>query len=67
METPTINRKKGKTKSVGVQPSQGGCRKGGKTWFQVPGVFTKIIRAIVIPRKASKAVNRFVIFCGFRL
>ena len=31
MDTPTINKKKGKTKSVGVQPSHGAWRKGGKT------------------------------------
>ena len=28
METPTMNKKKGKIKSVGVQPCQAACSKG---------------------------------------
>jgi hypothetical protein len=31
METPTINKKKGNTKSVGVTPCQSACLNGGKT------------------------------------
>ena len=31
METPTINKKKGKTKSVGVQPFHLECNKGAYT------------------------------------
>lgn len=58
--TPTINKKNGKTQSVGVQPCQGAWRKGGYTYSQVPGVFTKIIPAIVIPRKTSSATSRLL-------
>ena len=43
----------GKTKSANVQPVQYACISGGKTALQSPGLFTRIIAAIVIPRKTS--------------
>ena len=52
---PIMNKKKGKTKSVGVQPCQSACNNGAYTCAQEPGVLTKIIKAIVIPLKASSA------------
>jgi hypothetical protein len=50
---PTAKRKKGNTKSVGVQPCHGACSKGGYIYFQDPGLLTKIIKATVAPRKTS--------------
>src|SRR5215813_9236588 len=58
METPTIKRKKGKIKSANVQPSQAACWRGGKTWSQSPASFTRIMPAMVRPRKASSESNR---------
>ena len=43
METPTIKRKKGKTKSVGVAPCHSACSKGAYTCDQLPGSLTIII------------------------
>ena len=57
METPTINKKKGKTKSVGVTPCHSACLKGANTYFQLPGSLTTIIAAIVNPLKKSKEIN----------
>ena len=54
MALPTANKKKGNTKSVGVQPCQLACPKGLKICPQLPGLFTKIIRATVAPLKTSK-------------
>jgi hypothetical protein len=53
MALPTANRKKGKTKSVGVQPCQLAWAKGLKVLAQEPGLFTKIINATVAPLKTS--------------
>lgn len=53
METPIINIKEGKTRSVKVKPCQIACRRGAYTNSPVPGVFTIIIKAIVRPRKKS--------------
>ena len=53
---PTMNRKKGKTRSVGVQPLHAACFKGEKTLPQDPGLLTKIIPAIVMPLSTSRAV-----------
>src|SRR5690606_33249548 len=50
---PTANRKKGKTKSVGVQPCHGACFNGANICDQVPGLLTKIIKATVAPLKTS--------------
>ena len=55
---PTMNRKKGNTKSVGVQPCHSACSSGGYTCFQLPGLFTRIIEAIAIPRKTSRDFKR---------
>src|SRR4028119_425971 len=55
---PTINRKKGNTKSVGVQPCHSACSSGGYTCSQLPGLFTRIIEAIAIPRKTSRDFKR---------
>lgn len=61
---PTANRKNGKTRSVGVQPSQGACFSGAYTYFPLPGVLTSTIPAMVIPRKMSRARNRFDGLCS---
>lgn len=53
---PTINRKKGKTRSVGVAPCHAAWRKGENIFAHDPGLLTKIIPAIVIPRKTSSAI-----------
>ena len=53
MALPTANKKKGKTKSVGVQPCQLAWAKGLKVLAQEPGLFTKIISATVAPLKTS--------------
>ena len=50
---PTANKKKGKTKSVGVTPCQPACSNGGNICAQLPGLFTKIIRATVAPLNIS--------------
>jgi len=55
--TPEIKRKEGNTRSVGVHPCHGACRSGAKTWVQVPGVFTIIIKATVIPLKTSSDIS----------
>jgi hypothetical protein len=55
IETPTTNRKKGKTKSVGVHPCQLECSKGAKMCPQLPGVFTVIMVAMVMPLRTSSA------------
>jgi hypothetical protein len=57
IEIPTINKKKGKTKSVGVTPCQSACLRGGKTYDQLPGSFTTIIAAIVTPLKKSREIS----------
>src|SRR5690606_7399465 len=54
MAFPTAKRKKGKTRSVGVQPCQGACFKGENICDHVPGLLTNIIKATVAPRKTSK-------------
>ena len=50
---PTANKKKGKTKSVGVRPCQLACARGLKICPQEPGLFTKIMRATVAPLNTS--------------
>ena len=51
---PTANKKKGKTRSVGVQPCQGAWASGAYKLDQLPGLFTKIIKATVAPRNTSR-------------
>ena len=51
---PTANKKKGNTKSVGVQPCQGACSSGPKICAQDPGLLTRIISATVAPLKTSR-------------
>jgi hypothetical protein len=58
MATPTMNRKKGKITSVGVQPCQSAWRNGEYTACHVPGLLTTTIAAIVSPRKASSERSR---------
>ena len=55
MALPTANKKKGKTKSVGVHPCQLACAKGLNICPQEPGLFTRIIKATVAPLKTSNA------------
>ena len=58
MALPTAKRKNGKTRSVGVQPSQGACFNGPYICPQSPGLFTRIMRQTVAPRKISRAWKR---------
>src|SRR5579871_3432300 len=58
IDTPTMNRNDGKTRSVAVQPSQGACFSGSYTACHDPGLLTRIIPASVIPRKASSESSR---------
>src|SRR6185437_3990822 len=59
MALPTANKKEGKTRSVGVKPNQTACSRGGNAVAPLPGVFTMIIKQIVIPRNTSSERNRF--------
>ena len=59
IETPMINIKKGKTKSVGVNPFHSAWRNGAYTYFQEPGLFTMIMPAMVSPRITSSESNLF--------
>ena len=52
---PTIMRKNGNTRSVGVHPLQAACLSGGKIELHVPGLFTSIMPATVIPLRTSSA------------
>ena len=55
MAFPTANKKNGNTRSVGVQPCHPAWSKGGYMYFQLPGLFTSIIKATVAPLNTSKA------------
>jgi hypothetical protein len=57
MAFPMANKKEGNTKSVGVKPCQSACKKGAKVWAPSPGVFTMIIKQMVIPLKTSSDKN----------
>ena len=57
IETPTINKKKGKTKSVGVAPFHCACLKGSNMYVQLPGSLTTIIAAMVRPLKKSSEIS----------
>src|SRR5579862_3877057 len=56
--TPTTNRNVGKTRSVGVQPFQSEWLKGHQAC--PPLLFTRIMKAIVIPRSTSRETRRAV-------
>src|SRR6202789_3864623 len=58
MEAPTRKRKVGKTRSVRVQPFQGAWSRGAKTWSQSPGSLTRIMKAMVRPRRRSTERTR---------
>jgi hypothetical protein len=55
---PTANKNDGKTRSVGVKPCHSACSRGEKGKAPLPGVFTIIIKQIVIPLKTSRERNR---------
>src|ERR1035441_5871824 len=57
MEAPTIQRNVGKTVSVRVHPFHDEWLSGPYD-FGPPGLFTMIIRAMVAPRRASRATRR---------
>jgi hypothetical protein len=59
---PTIKRKKGYTRSVGVQPFHFECSRGEYTYCQLPGVFTIIINASVNPLNMSRETNLPLLF-----
>src|SRR5450759_6029131 len=54
---PTANKKEGNTRSVGVKPCHVACSKGANAAAPLPGVFTIIIKQMVIPLKTSSAKN----------
>lgn len=54
-----IKMKKGNTRSVGVSPCQVACLRGAYTLDQEPGLFTRIINAMVMPRITSNDKRRF--------
>ena len=54
---PTANKNEGNTRSVGVKPCHEACSNGAKGAAPLPGVFTMIIKQIVIPLKTSSAKN----------
>jgi hypothetical protein len=57
MALPTANKKDGKTKSVGVKPFHCACKNGAKVAAPSPGVFTIIIKQMVIPLNTSRDKN----------
>src|SRR3979490_584135 len=56
--TPTINRKKGKTRSVGVHPFHWACLSGQYELGSSPALLTRIIPAMVAPRNKSSDIKR---------
>ena len=58
MLTPTMKRKKGKTRSVGVRPFQAACSKGTKHRSPTP-LLTIIMPTIVRPRSTSRERRRW--------
>ena len=58
-----MNIKKGKTRSVGVNPLKAACSSGAYTYPHEPGLFTRIMPAMVMPLKMSRASNRFGGIC----
>ena len=60
-DTPVMNTNDGKTKSVGVKPCHLACSSGSKAMAQSPGVFTIIIKHIVMPLKISRDSKRIFI------
>ena len=56
-----INMKKGKTRSVGVRPFHWACFRGAYACPQEPGLLTRIIPAIVMPRITSSANRRLLL------
>ena len=54
---PIANKKEGNTKSVGVKPCHLACNKGANVSAPSPGVFTMIIKQMVIPLKTSRDKN----------
>src|SRR3569833_2850750 len=56
--TPTMKRKNGKIRSVGVQPNHGACSSGSEIDVQLPGLFTRSMPATVIPRNTSSDRSR---------
>jgi hypothetical protein len=59
MALPTANIKEGNTRSVGVKPFQDACSRIEKVG-EPPGVFTIIIKQMVIPLNTSRAVKRLL-------
>jgi hypothetical protein len=62
---PRMKIKKGKTKSVGVHPFHSACSSGAKMFPQLPGLFTKTIIIMVIPRNTSREIIRSFIYVNF--
>jgi hypothetical protein len=61
VDIPMMNMKNGNTRSVGVKPFHSACRKGAYTKLHDPGLFTKIIPDMVIPRKMSSESSRLLV------
>ena len=58
MALPTANKNDGNTRSVGVKPCQVACSRGAKGVAPLPGVFTMIIKQMVMPRNTSSERKR---------
>ena len=58
VEMPIMYMKKGNTRSVGVRPFHSAWARGAYMCPQEPGLFTRIIPAMVIPRRMSRASRR---------
>jgi hypothetical protein len=57
---PIAKSRNGNTRSASVQPFHGACSSHGYTKSQLPGVLTRIIAAMVMPRNTSSASSRSV-------
>jgi hypothetical protein len=56
--TPTMNKKNGNTQSAKVQPFQYECANHGCIDGERLAILTRIIAAIVMPRKVSREIRR---------
>ena len=61
---PIAKRNDGNTRSVGVNPCHEAWRSGPQATLPLPGVFTMIMSAIVMPRKMSSARMREGVAAG---
>ena len=63
-DVPIAKRNDGNTRSVGVNPCHAAWCNGPQATLSLPGVFTMIMNAIVMPRKMSSARMRWSVPAG---